>query len=232
MLAYRLISGDSLLRPRSFCPVCNTSIAWYDLIPLFSWLLLKGKCRTCLAPISWLYFFIELITVIVFTLLFLLVPKAYWLAYSAFFSALLVTIRTDLEFMLISRYASIFLIPLGLFFSYYHYTEISFIKSILGMLTAYCFLRFISILFLKLTKKEGMGEGDAELLAFIGSFIGITGWWVSLIVGSLAGSLYGIGYLLWTQKKSSVKIPFGPFLALGAFMFVLFQDQLLWLFGF
>lgn len=232
MLAYRLISGDSLLRARSFCPACNTDIAWYDLIPLLSWIFLKGKCRICTTPISWLYFFIELITVLLFTLLFLLVPIIHWLAYSIFFSALLVTIRTDLEFMLISRYASVFLIPLGLFFSSYHYIELSFFESIVGTLTAYLFLRLASIIFFKLAKKEGMGEGDAELLAFIGSFIGLGGWWISLIVASLFGSLYGIGYMIWTQKKDSTKIPFGPFLALGALAYVLFQDQLLWLFGF
>lgn len=232
MLAYRLISGDSLLRARSFCPTCNTTLAWYDLIPLFSWIFLKGKCRTCSAPITWLYFFIEFITVLAFTSLFLLVPTAYWLAYGVFFSALLVTIRTDLEFMLISRYVSVFLVPFGFFFSYYDYIELSFFESILGTLTAYLFLRLVSVIFFKLTKREGMGEGDAELLAFIGSFIGLCGWWISLIVASLSGSLYGMGYMIWTRKKDSTKIPFGPFLALGALAYVLFQDQLLWLFGF
>lgn len=76
-----------------------------------------------------------------------------------------------------------------------------------------------------------MGEGDSELLAFIGAFIGISGWWISLIVGSLMGSLYGLAFLGITGQKKSAKIPFGPFLAFGALAYVFFEQQLLQLFG-
>ncbi len=232
MLAYRLISGDSLLRSRSFCPSCDTTIAWYDLIPLASWLILRGKCRSCSASISPLYFFIECIAALVFSALVYTMQPDFWFAYFIFFSALLVTIRTDLEFMLISRYASVFLIPLGFFFSFTSFLPISLITSLVGALTAYLFLKLITALFFMCTKKVGMGEGDGELLAFIGSFLGITGWWISLIVGSLLGSVCGIVYMFYTQQKHSIKMPFGPFLAFGALAYVLFEKQLLAIFGF
>lgn len=232
MLAYRLISGDSLLRSRSFCPSCNKDIAWYDLIPLASWLLLKGKCRNCSAPISWLYFFIELSALIFFSSLFFTIQPCYWFAYFIFFSALLVTIRTDLEHMLISRYASVYLIPFGIFFSATRLVPISIMNSILGAVTAYLFLLLVNSLFYTCTKKVGMGQGDGELLACIGSFLSFTGWWISLIIGSFLGSIVGLAYLLITQQKSSTRLPFGPFLAFGAIIYLLFEKQLLYIFGF
>lgn len=232
MLAYRLISGDSLLRSRSFCPSCNKDIAWYDLIPLLSWFILRGKCRMCFAPISWLYFFIELLATVIFSFLIIATHSSYWFAYFIFYSALLITIRTDLEHMLISRYASLYLIPCGIVLSSLHLLPISITQAAFGALTAYFFLQLITFLFFLCTKKIGMGQGDSELLAFIGSFIGMSGWWISLIVGSLLGSLFGLVYMLYTRQKHSVKIPFGPFLAFGAIIYVFFEKQLLFVFGF
>jgi leader peptidase (prepilin peptidase) / N-methyltransferase len=230
MLAYRLISQDSILKHRSFCPHCKNTIAWYDLIPLLSWVILKGKCRSCSASISWLYFFIELLSVICFSALAALQQPYYWLTHFIFFSALLITIRTDLEHMLISRYVTLFLIPLGLLLSFMGFLPITFFESIMGAFSAYFFLYLISSCFFFLTKKVGLGQGDIELLAFIGSFLGIVGWWVTLIIGSFLGSILGILYILFFQKNSSVKIPFGPFLAFGALVYVLCENELLTIF--
>jgi leader peptidase (prepilin peptidase) / N-methyltransferase len=230
MLAYRLISRDSLLRSRSFCPSCNTTIAWYDLIPLLSWIFLNGKCRSCSAPISWLYFFIEALAAVSFSALIFLEQPQYAFAYFLFFSALIITIRTDLEHMLISRFATLFLIPFGFMFSYFGLLPLTITQSIIGTLSGYLFLYAISALFFVITKKVGLGQGDIELLAFIGSFLGVTGWWITLMLGSFIGSIIGLLYMFFSKQNHSVKIPFGPFLAFGAMFYIVFEQKLCMMF--
>ena len=225
MVGYRLISGDSLLKTRSFCPSCKQTIAWYDLIPLASWLLLKGKCRLCSAPISWLYFFIEAVSAVSLSALFFFKQTVHFPLYFMFFSALIITIRTDFEHMLISRYVTLFLLPMVFGASFFGYLPVTLIESLLGAVSAYLFLYIINFLFFACTQKVGLGQGDGELLAFIGACIGITGWWITLLVGSLLGSCYGILYIVITQQNRYAKIPFGPFLAFGAMLYCIFEHQ-------
>src|SRR5438046_4986437 len=111
MLSYRLIHGVSL-GGRSQCVTCRSTIAAYDLVPVFSWLNLRGACRACKSPISPLYPFIELISLILFTSMYLYLPSDYWTGYSIFFSALIITIRSDLDSMLFSLFATLFLISI------------------------------------------------------------------------------------------------------------------------
>jgi leader peptidase (prepilin peptidase) / N-methyltransferase len=164
--------------------------------------------------------------------LFLAVQPKFLFAYFIFFSALIVTIRTDLETMLISRYVTIFLIPLAWLLSAFGFLPITLSMSLWGVLFGYGILWITAMVFWLITKKEGMGHGDFELLALIGSFTGIFGCWVTLIIASFAGSLIGICYMMLTGTKHNLKIPFGPFLALGAIIFVLLQkvsEQLFYL---
>jgi leader peptidase (prepilin peptidase) / N-methyltransferase len=220
MLAYRLIYGG-FDRARSFCPQCQHTIAWYDNIPLISWIMLGRKCRYCDSYISILYPFIELFTALSMTALWVTVPIHYFAPYFIFFSALIITIRTDFESMLISRLVTFFLVPIGWILSTWQYLPIELLESVIGSLVGYLFLWVTSKLFYFLTKKEGMGEGDIELLSFIGSFTGLLGAWMSLILGSLLGSVIGIYYMITDKNWRAHKIPFGPFLAFGAMIFVL-----------
>src|SRR5690606_13178057 len=103
VVGYRLIAGYSIIRPRSFCPHCSQQLAIRDLIPVVSWLMLRGRCRTCNKPISFLYPLIEVITALIFLGLYFFIDPHYWVSYGLLFSALIVTIRTDAETMLISR---------------------------------------------------------------------------------------------------------------------------------
>ena len=157
------------------------------------------------------------------------IQSHYYLAYFIFFSALIVTIRSDMETMLISRFVSIFLVPLGIALSYFGYLPITGAQSIIGALFGYGSLYAVSWFFYKFTEREGLGEGDIELLCFIGSFLGIYGAWVTLILGSFSGSLFSIAYLLIYKKTKSQRIAFGPFLALGAISYALYAPQLLYL---
>lgn len=222
--SYRLLHGQDIVISRSSCPKCQQAIAWYDLLPVVSWFLLRGSCRRCKQAISWLYPLIELITPLVMVPLILGTPLLYLPAYFLFFSALIVTIRSDLEMMLISRFVTLFLIPLGFAFSWFGLLPLNIWQSLAGAALGYSFLYLIATLFRIATGKEGMGQGDLELLAFIGSFTGIIGCWISLLVGSILGSLFGLTYMVISGKKKNVKIPFGPFLAFGAMTFILLND--------
>lgn len=230
MLAYRLIFISTLSVKRSFCPKCKNIIFWYDNIPVISWIILNAKCRHCKQKISSLYPFIEIFTAITFSMLYYQLKDTsnlvYLPAYFTFFSALIITFRTDLEFMLISRFVTLFLIPLGLIFSATGLLPTSLLDSISGAILGYCILWAVSKIFYYATSKDGIGQGDLELLAFIGSFLGLAGCWISLFIGSVIGSFFGLAYIVITKKSKSVKMPFGQFLAIGAILFVLFGDYL------
>lgn len=186
--------------------------------------MLSGKCRYCSKAISWLYPFIELLTATSLLALYQTVKFLYFPAYLIFFSALIVTIRSDIQSMLISRYVTIFLIPVGIILSATGLLPISRAQSVLGALLAYLFLSGLAFVFYYLTGKRGMGEGDFELLAFIGAFLGTFGAWITLFLASIFGSIFGILFITITRANRSAKIPFGPFLALAAMAYVFLQD--------
>lgn len=229
VLGYRLVREESIIFPGSHCPYCNSSINWYDNIPILSWFALLGTCRSCKKTISPLYPFIELFTIMSLLLLVQRVELAYFFAYFIFFSALIVTIRSDIETLLISRFTTLFLVPLGWLFALLRLLPITLFESILGTIIGYGFLYIISKLFYKLRKIEGIGQGDLELLAFIGSFTGFIGCWFTLFMSSILGLITGITYVFFKKKNFSTRIPFGPFLAVSAIVYVLLEAEILYL---
>ena len=249
VIAYRITYDKPFFAPRSQCPSCSTIIAWYDNIPLLSWFLLRGKCRTCKTPISWVYPFIEFITALTFLTLVIVHLKEKqekylypldWsmisltplIPYFVFFSALILATASDLFAMVIPQLFSVWLIPVGLLFALYDKLAISPLESIIGCMTGYGILLFTEIVFKRLTKKEGIGVGDMELLAMIGSFLGPIGVWTSLMIGTLSGIACGSGYLVLSKQGKNTRIPFGPFLSLGAIMYVLFKNTIIKFFFF
>ncbi len=232
VVSYRLIRSESILT-RSRCTQCNQIISWYDNIPILSYIMLRGKCRNCSQPISWLYPFVEIFTTISLTLLYLCIDPPYFFGYFVFFSALIVTIRSDLETMLISRWVSISLVPIGILMSFTDHIPLSPLNSILGAAGGYIFLWAIATIFNLITRKEGIGQGDLDLLACIGAFTGVVGVWITVLIGSLLGSTIGVSYLVYKGTyQRYLKIPFGPFLSFGAIIYVLLRDPILLLLGF
>lgn len=223
-LAYRLIHGYSIIVPRSFCPNCKTQLQLLDLIPVISWLILKTKCRYCRHKISLLYPAIEILTVAVFVPALVLIPQVLLPVTFIFFSALLVTIRTDFETMLISRAVTLWLIPIATIFAYFNLSYVSINESILGAAISYALLWLVAKVFYLIKNQEGMGEGDFELLAMIGSFIGLHGALFTITIGALMGT--GIGLFYYYKYRSlEQKIPFGPWLAFAAIFYVLLSFQ-------
>ena len=231
VMAYRILYGVPFFGPnsaRSRCPHCKQVIAWYDLIPVVSWLLLRARCRWCTAPISWLYPLIELLALLSLGGLYAYVSPHYWLAYGILFSALIITIRTDLEAFIILRPFTLGILPLGVFFSYFGLLPITSTSSILGAILGFFLLGSVRYGYYWYTGEHGMGDGDPELLATIGAFVGPMGCWLALMIGSCMGSLVGL-CLFWRYGAEARKkpLPFGPFLAIGAFIAVIFQEQIM-----
>lgn len=224
-LGYRLLNIEFFHKTRSFCPHCKTIIVWHDNLPILSWFILQGQCRSCKQPISWLYPFIEIITTIILVSLHQLIPFHYFPAYFIFFSALIVTIRTDFDEMLISRYVTLYLIPIAYTAALYHRLPISLLNAIIGSLCGYFLLWFTKKIFYIISGKDGLGQGDLELLAFIGAFTGPFGCWITLTIGSCIGTIFSL-ILMTIYKQKIIKIAFGPYLSIGAIIFVLFQNQI------
>lgn len=225
VVGHRIVRDQSI-KGRSRCPHCTAQLAWYDLIPLISWIRVQGRCRSCKQPISLLYPFIELFTATIFLLMVWYIEPHYWLAYGIFFSSLIVTIGTDLESLLISRYMTWFLVPVGILLAAFHSLPLSMIESICGTIFGYGILWLIVRLFYRWRKIEGLGQGDLDLMAFIGSFTGILGVWITLLIGSCIGSLIGVLFLI-KAKQRFVKIPFGPWLSMGTIIYVFFQKSIM-----
>ncbi len=247
--AHRVTFDKPLFRSRSHCLKCDKIIAWYDNVPVISWILLKGKCRSCKNKISLLYPFIEILTAIVMTILFIQIFDPYLLqnfqissydfsffkigrfsAYFIFFSTLIMSTRSDLEALVIPQIFTLWLIPLGILSSLLNFLDINFVDSILGATLGYTILWAIAKMFKKFTSKDGLGCGDMELLALIGSFLGPLGVWSTLMVASIIGLIIGGGYLVFFGKSHNTRIPFGPFLALGAFLSFFFRHQISYFF--
>ena len=228
-LAYRLLNLHDFFKVRSFCPSCKEIIAWYDNIPVVSWIYLQARCRLCQQKISWLYPFIEIVTTLALFLLWQTIAPIFFPAYFLFFAALLVTIRTDFDQMLISRFVTLYLIPIGIVATILHRLPVTPIQSIIGTLFGYGLLWFTKKIAFYLTQQEAVGQGDLELLACIGSFTGPFGCWISLLIGSMLGTTVSVIYMMMTQQKIKV-VPFGAYLSFGAMTFVLWQDFFIYFF--
>ena len=151
-------------------------------------------------------------------------------AYFLLLSALWITIHTDLSHMLISRFVSLYLIPVGLFFSAFNFLPITLCESILATIIGYGLFWIANKIFYMFKKHHGLGQGDLELIGMIGAFTGLVGCWFTIFFASTLGTLCGALYLIFARKKIKI-LPFGPFLAFGATTYVLFQEKIVyWLF--
>lgn len=222
-IAYRLLNPNFFSYRYSVCPHCKKRLRWYHLIPLLSFYALRGSCGFCQKNISGLYPLIEAITGCTALALYWYTPESYWLAYGVLFSALIISIRTDLEELVIIPYVSIYLVPLGWLFSAFNFLPISLLSSILTSSISYLLLWVCAHIFYRTTGTQGMGEGDFDLIALIGSFLGPIHTLYALAgaawTGAIFGALYGFYIRNWRTP-----IPFGPFLALGALGVILYTN--------
>ena len=223
---YRIPLEKSIIRPSSSCPNCGKKIRFYDNIPLISYLLLFGRCRHCHHPISWRYPVIEAITGLLSLALFIRYGLSFQYLLFLLFAATLVTVSfIDLDHQIIPDVLSIPGIIAGLAAAFVP-GNVSWFESVIGIIGGGGALFFVGLIYEKLTGKQGMGGGDVKLLAMIGAWMGWRSLPFVLLISSLTGAIIGSVFLLAAGKGYRVKIPFGPFLSLGALSYIFFGPQL------
>ena len=224
---YRLPSGKSIIRPASACPDCGTAIHWYDNIPLISYVILRGRCRGCKTPISIRYPIVELLCgLFAMTSWMQFGNSLSALIYFIFIAALLVITFIDIDHRIIPDIISLPGIPLG-FLASLILPQLKWSDSLIGILAGGGSLLAIAWGYQLITGKDGMGGGDIKLLAMIGAFLGWKGVLFTIMASSLIGTVVGIILMLRARKGIKMALPFGPFLAIGAIIYLFFGPQLI-----
>jgi leader peptidase (prepilin peptidase)/N-methyltransferase len=232
----RIPNGESIVHPPSHCPHCKAPIPGYCNIPLLSYVLLRGRCRSCRVRISPRYFVVELLM----ALLSLAFYSGFGLSYSFFVSfvftaALIVISFIDLDVRIVPDVISLPGIILGLAFSiigyFFYYDQLDVIptpiSSIIGIIAGGGFLLATAWAYEKFTGVEGMGGGDIKLLAMIGAFLGWPSIPITLFIASLLGSIIGIGGMLLTGAGRRMALPFAPFLCSGALIYLFYGNEII-----
>lgn len=220
VVIYRLPRRESFMLGRSRCPACGHNLAWYDLIPLFSFLILRGKCRYCRAFISLRYPLIELLTGTVFILLYLRLGMTVTLVKYAFFSAFLIVVgMIDLEHYIIPDRLVVAGLAGGILLDVLS-KDVGIRSAVLGAAVAAGFLLLVALL-----SRGGMGGGDIKLASVTGLFLGWPSGPLGIFLGSCLAGITGVFLLVLRLKRGKDPIPFGPFIALGSFLSLLWGDS-------
>ncbi|PJA32902.1 MAG: prepilin peptidase [Zetaproteobacteria bacterium CG_4_9_14_3_um_filter_53_7] len=228
---HRIPQGESIAFPGSHCPKCNHAIAFYDNIPLISWLLLGGRCRHCQAAISWRYPLLELLMGLSWGLLaWHYGPTLMLLEALCLFFLLWILTFIDLETFLLPNVLTFPGIALGLAFAWLFG---DWQDALIGAIAGYAVLWLVARLFLKMTGQEGMGYGDFKLLAMLGAFMGWQALPFIIFSSSVAGSVIGAVMLKLSGRGLRSEIPFGPYLAVAGMCWYVWHEQILdWYLGF
>jgi leader peptidase (prepilin peptidase)/N-methyltransferase len=226
VVIHRLPKEQSIVTPRSRCPACLAPIRPWDNIPVLSFLLLRGRCRACGHPISWRYPLVEALTALLFALLvqrFGLTLETVVLM--AFLAALVVVAFIDVDHQIIPNAITLPGIPLGLLAGVL-LPDPPLLDRLLGTLAGAGFLYLVLFYGAAFYGQDAMGEGDLNLIALIGAFVGWRGVIVTIVTGCLAGSIVGIALIALGRLGRREHMPFGPFLAFGGVVAVFWGEAL------
>lgn len=233
---------QSVIHPRSHCPYCGTTLTARDLVPVLSWLALRGRCRTCESPIPANHPLIELLGGMLGLLVFWrIVPGpsyvdlphlAAWGFVYVFVLLLLIAAFVDLRHWLIPDQTSIYAIPFGFAASgvltalgYTGWMYVDPASSVAGALVGAGTLATASLVARFVRGQESLGWGDVKLMGFIGAFVGpLPVLFIVLMLGSFVGAVFGLGHLAITRRGGM--LPFGPSLVIAAIAHVLYGDVL------
>jgi len=229
---HRLPNNKGVAKGRSYCPSCKKQIRWYDNIPIFSYVLLKAKCRDCSAKINVKYLLVELVCALSFVWFFYLfglsLTTLLFFILSIFF---VIIFFIDLKHFIIPNELTFPLMAIGLLKSFdpnlNQYLFPNFLNSVIGGVAGYLIIWMIIFIYKRLRNKEGMGLGDAKLLSAIGFWFG----WISipfiLFFSSFIALVLAIPSLMNKSKNLSSQIPFGPYLILGCVLYLLLLDKII-----
>lgn len=212
---YRLPLGRSVVWPASACAHCGRELAWFENIPVLSYLVLAGRCRTCRRRISIRYPIVETVTALMFAAAWWYYgPSLLLVSRLIFGCGLIVLFAIDLEHHLLPNAITLPGIAVGFLFSFF--TEPGWITSLLGILAGGGILYGTAEAYFRVRHEEGLGMGDVKMLAMVGAFLGWQLAFVTLMLASFAGSAVG-GLLILAQRGGmKTALPFGTFLAIGA----------------
>ena len=229
---YRLPRRESLNWPASHCTSCERPLSWYENVPIVSWLLLRGRCRTCGAAISPIYPIVELITGAVFLAGYRLYGLTPLLAARLLFAcAMIVLFAIDLRHRILPNVITVPGILVGIAFSLFLPPGVR--SSIIGLAVGGGVLYLVGEGYYRLRGVEGMGMGDVKMLAMIGAFLGWPLMLLTLVLASFAGSVIGVGMIVSRRGDMKAALPFGTFLAVGALTAAVAGDPLVnWYLGF
>ena len=210
----------------SHCPKCKKPLAWYENIPVLSWVLQGGKCRGCKAPISIQYPLVELLTGVLFLACALRFGFG-WQAFGAMLltSFLIVLSGIDLRTRLLPDQLTLPLLWLGMTAAVEN-LYVGQKTAILGAMAGYLSLWSVYWVFKQLTGKEGMGHGDFKLLAAIGAWTGLAGILPTILLSSLVGAIVGSIWLAAKGRDKATPIPFGPYLAVAGWISFMWGQDL------
>jgi leader peptidase (prepilin peptidase) / N-methyltransferase len=223
---YRLPKRESIVWPASHCTACNRPLAWFENIPVLSWLALRGRCRTCGARISAVYPLVELTTGVVFAgaaIIYGLSPLLF--VRLAFACALIVLFVIDLQHRILPNVITLPGIAAGFVASVF--LPPGWLSSLIGIIVGGGILFAIAEAYYRLRGIEGLGMGDVKMLAMIGAVLGWPLMLLTLVLASFAGSVVGVGLMASGRGGMQAALPFGTFLALGALVAAVAGDPIL-----
>ena len=228
---YRLPKTKQIISGRSFCPKCKKKINWYDNLPIISFLFLSGKCRKCKKVIPLRYLIVELITGISFLLIYLNFENLYTITFLSILSLILIMIFfIDLENFIIPDSLNFIIMGLALLKNFLPNFNTSLIheinQSIIGGMIGYLSIWLIIYLYKTFKKIDGMGFGDAKLMAGIGLLFGWQSIPFILFVSSILGLIFVVPSLIKKQKTMRTEIPFGPFIIAACLIYFAQGDLL------
>lgn len=216
-VVYRLETRKSFLKGRSFCPHCNHKLGFFDLIPVFSFLCLKGKCRYCNKKISLQYPIVEIITGLLFLLIDVYFNSQLLLMFFLFLIVpfLIIIFIYDLKHYIIPD--KVIYPAIGLTF-FYQLLSITSLSSILNPFVSACLASSFFISIILLSKGEWMGWGDVKLGFLMGLLLGSPNVLLALFLSFFSGAFVGVFLIFLKKKTLKSQVPFGPFLIFGTFI--------------
>ena len=227
VVIYRLPRDMSLLRPRSSCPRCGQKIKFYDNIPIFSHIILRGKCRSCKARIPFSYFLVEVLTPVSFILVYSYSNlSTHFFAACLFASAMIILGFIDFYHQILPDEITLSGLLLALAYSFFR-DDLSLRQALIGAVVGAGFILFVYGVYYLLRKKEGIGMGDVTMMLLIGAFLGWKLSFFTLVLASFIGVLVGVYFILAKKKSLQYALPFGTFLAPAAFVSFLWGEQII-----
>lgn len=232
---YRIPRDLSIIIPSSRCPSCNNAIKAYDNIPLISFLLLGGKCRYCKAGISLRYPFVESVNALFYALVIWRFGIGWHTVFLfAFCSAMIVITFIDLDFQIIPDAITLPGTAIGLIAGslvlpdpFARSSMLGFKDAFIGFISGGVLFYLIAVASHAIFKQEAMGGGDIKMMAMVGSFLGWKSIFPTTFTGSFLGAVIGIFLIAFKGKGRHARIPFGPFLAVGAIISLFCGQEML-----